>query len=260
MLGLSVDAIKDFQKCERLYDFRHNESMPEKIYSREIYTKKFENTIKNIIFYFWYKKQAGMTPSYSSLLNRWEKLWFPKGVDSYSLITEQHESAYGNMSSLTTKAATLLLNFYDLYSDAPVIPIGIDEFYTCTFDKKVKLEDKIDLIYRLENTNYVVKLLFNFRNKNSYQYQVDFAFMYRSFNNKHPYKIENTKFGYIDLLSSPPGFEEYKPSSEDVDSLEYWCNAIYDKDIFVPKRGMIPYCKTCPFDKPCSNWNGWNNG
>jgi len=260
MLDLNIDSIKDFQTCERLYDFRHVDNLPEKIYSREIYTKKFENTVKNIIFYFWYKKQAGMTPSYSSLLNRWEKLWFPKDMDSYSIITEQHESAYGNISSLTTKAASLLLNFYDSYSEASIIPIGIDEFYACTFDKKIKVQDKIDLIYRLDGKNYVVKLFFNFRNKNSYLYQIDFAFMYESFRNKHPHKIDDTRFGYIDLLSSNIQFEEYKPSIEDIDSLEYWCNSIYEKEIFVPKRGMIPYCKTCPFDQPCKKWNGWNNG
>lgn len=260
MLDLTIDSIKDFQTCERLYDYRHLEKLPEKIYSRDIYTLRFQNTIKSIIFYFWYKKQAAMTPSYASLLNRWEKLWFPKDMNSYDVITEQHESAYGNIASLTSKAAGVLLNFYELYSDINMIPVGIDENYICTFDKKIKIEDKIDLIYRLDNTNYVVKFLFNFRNKNSYLYQIDFAFMYKAFKNKHPDKINSTKFGYVDLLSSDLSFKEYKTSSEDIESLQYWSESISEKEIFVPRRGLIPYCKTCPFDKPCSKWNGWNNG
>ena len=40
MLNLSVNAIKDFQICERLYDYRHREKTPETIYSRDLYTLK----------------------------------------------------------------------------------------------------------------------------------------------------------------------------------------------------------------------------
>ena len=51
MLELNVEAIKDFQTCERLYDFRYRDKLPEKVYSRDIYTAKFESTIKNIIYF-----------------------------------------------------------------------------------------------------------------------------------------------------------------------------------------------------------------
>ena len=51
MLKLTVPAIKDFQTCERLYDYRYREELSEKIYSRDIYTNKFETTIKNILYY-----------------------------------------------------------------------------------------------------------------------------------------------------------------------------------------------------------------
>ncbi len=71
MLSLTTDAIKDFQTCERLYDYRYVEQLSEKLYSRDIYTIRFEQTIKNILYYFWYKKQAGISPSFSSILNRW---------------------------------------------------------------------------------------------------------------------------------------------------------------------------------------------
>jgi len=260
MLELSVASIKDFQICARLYDYRHAQELTEKIYSRDLYTKRFESTIKNIIFYFWYKKQGGNTPSYVSLLNRWEKLWFPKDMSSYDIITEQHESAYGNIASLTSKAASLLLNFYDEYKDTSIIPIGIDEDYICTFNKETKVQDKIDLIYRLNDKNYVVKFLFNYRNKNNYTYQIDFSFMYESFRNRHPDKIDSAVFGYVDLLATNIKFEEYKPSMEDIDSLEYWCESILSEKVFPSRRGLIPYCKTCPFDDPCSKWNGWNNG
>ena len=65
MLNLSVKSIKDFQICERLFDYRHMEKLPEKIYARDINTEKFENTLKNIVYFFMFKKQSGVIPSYS---------------------------------------------------------------------------------------------------------------------------------------------------------------------------------------------------
>lgn len=257
MLELTVDSIKDFQTCERLYDYRHREKNPEKIYSRELNTLKFESTIKNIIYYFWFKKQAGITPSYSSLLNRWEKLWFPKGSDHYDIITEQHESVYGNLSSLTTKAAAILLKFHEKYSNTDIIPLSIGDDYVAVIDRKIKIEDKFDVIYRKDNKNYVIKFLFNYKNNNRSIYQVDFSVMYLGFKLKHPTKINNTHFGYIDLMANSVNFIEYEITSEDLDALEYWCDTIVSKDIFVPRRGLTSYCKRCPFDEPCAKWIGW---
>lgn len=254
MLKLAVDSIKDFQTCERLYDYRHKEQMPEKIYSRDIYSIKFESTIKNIIHYFWFKKQAGISPSYSSLLNRWEKLWFPKNTSSYDIAMEQHESVYGNLASLTTKATSILLKFHETYSDLDLIPISISDTYVAAVNKNVKIEDRIDLVYRKNSNNYVIKFIFGFKNNSTHMYQVDFSCMYLAFRSKHPSKIHETKFGYIDLLSNNLNFFEYEVTSEDLDSLEYWCDTIYGKEIYVPRRGLTPYCKKCPFDDPCSKW------
>lgn len=254
MLSLTVNGIKDFQTCERLYDYRYNDELPEKIYSRDIYTIKFESSIKSILYFFWYKKQAGITPSYSSLLNRWEKIWFPKNTDHYDIITEQHESAYGNMSSLTTKAANILLNFYETYSDIELIPLAISDDFVAVLNKNIKIEEKFDLIYRKDNNNYVVKFLFNYKSNYSYLYQTDFSVMYLGFKHRHPGRLAETKFGYIDLLSNKLDFIEYDISSEDIDSLEYWCDTIYTKETYAPRRGLTSYCKKCPFDDQCKNW------
>lgn len=257
MLVLSNDSIKDFQTCERLYDYRYNDDSPEKVYSRDIYTIRFESTIKSILYYFWYKKQAGVTPSYSSLLNRWEKLWFPKDMDSYDIITEQHESAYGNVASLTSKAAAILMNFHEKYSTMDIIPIAISENYSAIINRNVRIEDKFDLIYRDGSKNYVVKFLFNYKNSNRYMYQVDFSSMYCGFINRHSDRIKETQFGYIDFMSNSLDFVSYKVSSEDIDSLTYWCENISATEVFVPRRNLTPYCKKCPYDEPCSKWSGW---
>ena len=43
MANITVNGLKDFQICERLYDYRHREKTPETIYSRDLYSIKFEN-------------------------------------------------------------------------------------------------------------------------------------------------------------------------------------------------------------------------
>lgn len=257
MLDLTINGIKDFLVCERLFDYRHNDKLPEKIYSRDIYSTKFESTLKNILYFFWYKKQGGITPSYASLLNRWEKLWFPKDTESYDIITEQHESVYGNLASLTTKAANIILVFYEKYSDTDLIPLAISEEYIATPNKNIKIEDKFDLIFRKDNKNYVTKFIFNYKTNNNHMYQIDFASMFYGFKLKHPTRLKETHFGYIDLLSSNLNFIEYEISVEDLESLEYWCDTIYSKEVFVPKRGFTSYCKKCQFDDVCSKWTGW---
>lgn len=254
MLDLTIQGIKDFQICERLFDYRYNEKIPEKLYSRDMYSAKFENTIKNILYFFWYKKQGGVTPSYSSLLNRWEKLWFPKNTSHYDIVTEQHESAYGNIASLTSKAAAILLEFYENYSDLDIIPLAISEDYVAVVNKNIKINDNFDLIYRKNNKNYVTKFMFNYKSAYSYMYQIDFTVMYLGFRLRHPSRINDTKFGYIDLLSNNIKFVEYEISSEDIDSLEYWCDTILSKDILVPRRGLTSHCKKCQFDDICSKW------
>jgi len=259
MLKLTTESIKDFQICEKLYDYRYLEKIPETVYSRDIYTIKFENTIKNIINFFWFKKQAGITPSYASLLNRWEKIWFPKDATHYDIMTEQHESAYGNVSSLTSQAASLLLKFYDAYSAMDAIPLSISDQFVVSVNKTSKIEDKFDLIYRLDNINYVTKFIFNYKNNHRHMYQVDFTILYLAFRNLHPSKLNQTVFGYVDLLGNNHSFNEYKITEEDVEAINYWCATIESKDIFVPRRGLTSYCKKCPFDSPCSKWKFPNN-
>ena len=259
MSSVTVNGIKDFQMCERLYDYRYIELYPEKVYSRDLYTNKFENTIKNIIYFFFFKKQGGIIPSYSALLNRWEKMWFPKDTTSYDIITEQHETAYGNLASLTSKAAGILLSFYDQYSDAELIPMGIAEEYSVPGKHKLNIEDKFDLLLYKNGEFLITKILFNYKNSNKHLYHIDFCAMQKGFENRHPTRISKAKFGYIDIMSPNINFNEYIITEEDVKSFEYWFDKIATTEIFAPKRNLIPYCKKCPFDKPCSKWTGWTS-
>jgi CRISPR/Cas system-associated exonuclease Cas4 (RecB family) len=76
----------------------------------------------------------------------------------------------------------------------------------------------------------------------------------KGFENKHPDKINRVKYGYIDVLSQNLGFVEYHLTEDDIVMFDEWCDKIDSTEIFMPKRGLIPYCKKCPFNDPCSKW------
>lgn len=251
---VTTKSIKDFQTCSLLYQYRHEDVLPETIGGRDLISEKFENTIKDIIYFFFYKKQGGYTPSYSSLLNRWEKLWFSSDVSSYDIMTEQHESAYGNNASLTTKAAGILLSFHETFCDSSSIPIAINEEYIIPISPTVKIKDKFDVILFHEGKYLVMKLMFNYKNSHQNMYQVDFTTSYVAFAHKNPSKIADLKVGYCDLLSNNTSFIEYEVLEDNISSLKFWCEEVSTADKFIPRRGLTWYCKKCPFDKPCSKW------
>lgn len=257
MKELTIEAIKDYETCALLYDYRHQQKLPETISSRDLFSQKFENTIKSVMNFFFYKKQGGFTPSYSSLLNRWEKLWFPKGTTAYDLTHEQHESFYGNTASLTSKAAAALLDFYNTYSEDDSIPMAIDQQFCIPVGKGTKINGNFDVILFKDGEYYIYKWVFNFRHSHASLYQIDFSVLHEAFAHKFPEKISKAHFGYYDILSSNQKFVEYDINIEDSKSLRYWCSTIEEDEKFVPRRGLTSYCKKCPFDKPCSQWKNW---
>lgn len=252
-------GLKDFQTCALLYKYRHEDQLLEKIQSRDLVAERFENTIKEIVYYFFYKKQGGYAPSYSSLLNRWEKLWFSEDVSHYDIITEKHESAYGNNASLTTKAAAILLSFHKNFSDQDFIPISINDECVVPVGRTAKLKYVFDVILAKGKKYYVIKFLFNYKTSHQHMYEVDFAAMKHAYSFKNPTKIKETKFGYIDFAQPKIFFEEYDVDDEDVMALEFWTEEIVNEEAFVPRRGLTWYCKKCPYDKPCSKWKGWKD-
>lgn len=252
---ITVKQLKDFQICGRLYDYRHNEKLPEKIGSREIYSQRFENTLKSVVNFYFYKKQSGSAPSYSSLLNRWEKLWYPKDTTAYDITHEQHESLYGNNASLTSKAAAALLGISENFSDSSIIPIAIEEDFFIPINDSIAIHDKFDLIYYKDGKIYVIKWVFNIKFKKEYLYTHDFAILNMGYWSKYGLKIKTTDFGYYDLLNPKPNFTQFEIKKEDVETVKAWCDSMATEKLFLPKRGMISYCNSCPFDSPCSKWN-----
>lgn len=254
ILNITCKQIKDYQTCELLYDYRHKRKLPETIVSRNILTEKFENTIKTVLNFYLYKKMDGKPPSHDALRNRWQKLWFPKNTSMQDIINERHESAYGNMASLTTKADSIFTSFCNYFRDKSISPIGIAEDYEVPIVNSL-LTDVFDLIFRKKNKIYVIKWVFNYKDSHNYLYNLDFSAINYAYEFMNGPILSNTVFGYYDIMADSHEIKPYSIYQEDIQTLKYWISEMEDKKIFVPRRGLTYYCKRCPFDKPCSNWS-----
>lgn len=251
---LSVDAIRDYQVCERFYDYRYNDKEPEYVAARDLMAVRFENTLKRVASFFFYKKQAEIVPSFNALLNRWEKLWFPKDMDAYDLAVEQQDVNKGNLASYSNAAAAALEQFHDIFSKDKSDPILIDEPFLLTLSKNTRLEGRIDLMLRDRHRTRVLK--WTGRKRGSNTLILDFAAMRMAIEHREV-RPKNLQFGLYDLSSVKGKYEEFEVSQADEDSIRYWINEIESKEVYVPRRGLTSYCRTCPFDKQCSEWAEW---
>lgn len=260
MLTLNVESIKDYQVCELFYDYRYQQREPESYQGRELMVMRFENTLKRVASFFFYKKQGDATPSYNALLNRWEKLWFPKSTDAYDIALEQHESAHGNLASFTTAAAASLMQFHEDFVDDKREPILIDEKFLIPVDKDIRIEGKIDLMLRDNmGKHYVLKWSGRQKRPAITSMALDFAAQKMAVDYRNTGRRVQVAYGLYDLASTKPGFVNAYPSKTDVDMLSFWARDIRDTKTFVPRRGYTVYCRGCAFDVPCSKWNDWSN-
>ncbi len=136
--------------------------------------------------------------------------------------------------------------------------MGIDHEYIVPVVDGVYIEDKFDLIFYRDKKTYVIKWAFNHKMKNEFMHVAEMASMYKAFFHQYGNKIHTAEFGYYDLISPKPEFIKYDVGSGDIDALVYWCSEIQKEETFPSRRGLTTYCKSCPFDKPCSKWVAWS--
>lgn len=252
---LGVNAIVDFQVCELFYDYRYRQKLKETLRSRYLLTDRFESTMKKVASFFFYKKQAGTVPSYNALLNRWEKLWFPKDITAYDLALEQHEEGRGGLVSYSNNAASILEKFHDLFADDPRVPVLIDEEFLVPIAKEIRLQGSFDLVLRDKHRRFTV-IKWNSRRMES-DSVLNMAAQRIAFEHRNSSSVP-VEYQLYGLSRSGKFHTVDSPTEEDVAALKYWAARIRAKDEdFVPRRGWTAYCKGCPFDKPCAEFSDW---
>lgn len=255
-LALTVQSIKDYQVCALLYDYRHKQKLSEPVYGRELAAQRFELTLRKVISFFFYKKQAGITPSYNALVNRWEKLWFPKDMTAYDLALEQHETWHGNTSSYATSGTVSLMQFHESFYNDPSLPILINENFTVPIGKTVRLAGHIDLVLRHDDLYRVFILSTKSKRPTMGSLLLDFAALKYAFEyrNDTPRRAE---YYLYDVASAKPGLFRASPSSQDVRALFYWATQAAHADVYAPRRGLTAHCRGCAFDEMCAEWSEW---
>lgn len=256
MLTLSADSIRDYQVCSFYFNQKYMLKTSDGGYAREQLAEKFESTLRKVVSFFFYKRQGGIVPSYNALLNRWEKLWFPKNITAYDISIERHESAHGNLASYSNTAAAALLQFYEDFIDYPGDPVMIDEKFLVPLNKELRLEGTFDLMLRKKHNFQIIRWSTKTKRPASDSFNYDFAaqriaYEYRNHNKWHP------EYLLYDLGSTHPGGVPMDPTKEDVNTLLYWANEAYhavNKEKYVPRRGFTTYCRGCEFDKPCRSF------
>ena len=259
MIILNAKKIRDFQTCELSYRYRHLDEVVEPVTRENLLLTHFEEEIKKVMSFFFYKKQGGNTPSYNALLSRWERNWFRDGETAYDISMAKHPSTAINVTSLTTRAASVLLNFYNDFSDDISSPIMINETYDISIDNNIRLSETFDIGLKPPSDNKVLMMKWVTRGRGplarSIDYGLEFALMDYIYKNKTSLSDKyEANYATYEIGSKTNTFKIFNIKDKHRDMLSYWIDRIDKTEIHIPRRGMTTACKGCNFDALCSSF------
>lgn len=261
MIKLNAESLKDFQICARLYDYRHGtKDATEYVDIRQKRIERFDDIIKRVATFFFYKKEAFAEPSYNALLNRWQKLWFSDDTTAVDILNMKNEILWNGTVSFNTQAADALLKFHEDFANKDNFDIVlVDEKFCVPLNREIALEGIFDVVLREKLSNgqyhYHIYKWTSTAVKRTVAYWtfdlaiLDYAFRYRNGN-----KPMNVSYYIWNFGGTSIGAKQLILEKQDRDLLKYWAESVNDTKVFIPRRGLTSYCKSCPFDKPCSRW------
>lgn len=262
MIKITANSLKDFQTCSRLYDFKYNDKLPNRSRNtRDRKRDRFDETIKKVTTFFFYKKQSFTEPSYQALLNRWQKLWFADGTTAADIALLKNEIIWGSETSYTTQAALAFLEFHKTFADKSNEQVFmIDEPFAVPFGKEIAFEGVFDLVLREKREDQYVYKIYKWitgdARRSAYYWTIDFAMQSYAFQ----YKMKSTntlKIEYYiwDFGSTVPGLKQVEVEVDDINALKFWAGELSQEKIFPSRRGLTSYCKSCEYNTPeCLNW------
>lgn len=253
LIELTPQSIKDYQVCSLYYNYRYNEGIPVPIQQDKILQERFQNTIKRVIAFYFFKKQSLLSVFYSNFLNKWERLWFPKDMDAYELSIVQ-QNATDNLSHYATIAAGILLRFYEDFQEESGFPLLINEYFSIPITKGTKLSSSFDLVLRYPDKHKIIKWCFDRFKPIPSNYSLELSALKMAWEYRNEDKVPHTEYYLYNLSQAHQGLVRCFPHYKDDKVLIYWARAIESSDIYISKRGLTVYCRGCPFDKPCSEY------
>jgi hypothetical protein len=254
VITLSPETLEDFKTCELLYKYRHVDEEYERVDTRKLLAIRYENTIKMVASFFFYKMQGGSIPSYNALLNRWERFWFSDDITAYDISVDQQDPSHGNMASYSSIAAQVLLKFYEDFEEYVGIPVLISEDFTVPVNDRedVRLSGRFDLVIRDQKGIYNHIKWSGKRKKPQFS---DVAMEYAL--NEYAFKHRNRNKSYkmvhwlYDLGTKNPGFSQIHINKSHRRMLDAWVDRASSTDLFLPRFGLTTHCKGCAFKEEC---------
>lgn len=251
MITVTVEGIKDYQVCSLYHKYKHIDEIRVPVSGRRIMYDRYNNTMRKIISFFFYRKQSGVIPSFNSIANRWQKLWFPEAYDAYDIKVEQHSTNSGNMASYSTKAITILKELYDVFSDDDIEPLLIYEPFTIPVENNIILEGTFDLVYRQNGVHHVV--LFNtMRSKSQSSLDMELSSLKVAYEQRVAPNV-SVVYETFDLTPDRASLRRVPDEVLRPSMVKYWSNQVYSGE-HIPRRGYTAYCKGCPYDDMCKKF------
>lgn len=263
MLRLNADRLKDFQVCERYYDYRYQDNLPIGKDPRKTRADKFSESIRAVATFFFYKKQSFQEPSYAALEHRWSKLWFKEDTTPADIATARNEIIWKSETSYASQAAAALMVFHEeFYNKLNLEVVMVNEPFTVALNKDVAIEGVFDCVLREKQADgkyhyHIFKWITTNLNKPLSYWTFDFAMLQYAFKHRNQGNNQVGDISYYlwDFGSTTPKSRPVLVEKDDVETMIYWCNKLADTKIFVPRYGMTAYCASCPYDRKCKNWS-----
>lgn len=256
MTQVDVSAIKDYQVCARLYDYRHGDIVYEPLSHEKLVDIRYQNTMKNILTFLFHKKQSGNQPTFDFLVKKWEKLWFPQDTTVQDIMSMKIGSKDNyNLPAASTIGVRALRNVYAEFDKDPGIPLLIEEEFAVSLDNGIKLVDHFDLVMKYKDYYHVIKWGANISKTQPSSLLLDFAALRYAFEFRNSERnIGKVRYSFVDLALPTFKYVDFSVPDEDIETLRYWSKAIASDGVFIPRRGLTTHCKVCAFDTPCSKF------
>ena len=254
---LTAEMIRDYAICPLYYRFKYEDERYEEMDITALMSERYINTFRKALSFFFYKKQNGTVPSYTALLNRWEKMWFPKDITAYDLAIQQN-TANNSLSSYSVAATLTMKVFHDDFKNDQGIPVAIMEPFLAPIRHDIRLQGQSDLILKYPNGGYrVIQWMMEKKPNQKAYYPLDLAAQKVGFEHRLSPKL-NVEYQVYDLHHETRSFADIdQPTYVEVNQLKYWAGQIADSDDRYPRRGFTRYCRGCPFDEECLGFKDW---
>lgn len=257
MLDLNADMIKTYQTCSLLYKYRYVDGLFEPIVNDKLVRDRFENVLRRVLTFYFYQKQDGNQPSFKSMLNRFQKIWFGEGYTAEDIFSEVTNATHKkDKLSLAGETIKYFADFYEEFDASSAIPLMMREDFSVPIGKEIKLSGFFDVVLKEVNDYKVIKWRANnARPLNTADFFVDFAIFDHAFRHRMEGRDFNVKYYIYDFMSIHKGMNEVEVHPDDFFTLKYWCNEILRDTTYPPRRGLTTHCRGCHFNQPCSEYS-----